>query len=142
MVVATPLPGEYLIKVTHKGKLYQLEPVDPLANGPQDAFVLNSGKEQAVSLVVSGNATGGIKRPELELIEDSMTYFPTDIMTSFRIRGFVGLRYQLQSSPDLQTWTDVDAPFDLVQPVDVKTIFHPLEESYYFRVKEVSPINN
>lgn len=32
-----------------------------------------------------------------------MTYFPTDIMTSFRIRGFVGLRYQLQSSPDLQT---------------------------------------
>ena len=99
MVVATPLPGEYLIRVTHKGKLYQLDPVDPLANGPQDAFVLNSGKEQAVSLVVSGNATGGIKRPELELIEDSMTYFPTDIMTSFRIRGFVGLRYQLQSSP-------------------------------------------
>jgi hypothetical protein len=42
----------------------------------------------------------------------------------------------------LQTWTDVDAPFNLVQPVDVKTIFHPLEESYYFRVKEVSPINN
>ena len=142
VVISNPVAGDYIVKVSHKGRLYQLNPVDPAATGPADDFLLETGEGQAVSLVVTGNEIGSFKRPELVFVPGSHGETPVSTLGTFLVEGFVGLRYQLQRSADLQTWTDVDAPFHLSQPVEVKTVIHPIEDGSFYRVCEISPTNN
>jgi hypothetical protein len=142
VVISNPVAGDYIVKISHKGRLYQLNPVDPAETGPDDDFLLETGEGQAVSLVVSGNEIGSFKRPELVFVPGSHGETSVSTLATFLVDGFVGLRYQLQRSADLQTWTDVDAPFHLSQPVEVKTVIHPIEEGHFYRVREISPTNN
>ncbi len=142
VIIPNPVAGDYIVKVSHKRRLYQLNPADPTAVGPGDDFLLETGEGQAVSLVVSGNEIGSFKRPELVFVPSSHGETSVSTLATFLVDGFVGLRYQLQKSVDLQSWTDVDAPFHLTQPVEVKSVIHPIEEGHFYRVREISPTNN
>lgn len=142
VVIKQPVAGEYLIRVTHKDRLFQLSPVDPNLSEHSDDFALETGAGQAISVAVSGNEIGSFKRPELEFVPGSPSETAILTLATFYVKGFVGLRYQMQRSADLETWVNVDAPFHLSQSVEIKTAAHTIEDGQFYRVREISPTNN
>ena len=97
VVISNPVAGDYIVKISHQGRLYQLNPVDPAETGPDDDFLLETGEGQAVSLIVSGNEIGSFKRPELVFVPGSHGETSVSTLATFLVDGFVGLRYQLQN---------------------------------------------
>lgn len=144
VVISAPLPGTYTIKITHKGKLWDLRPVDPNQTGADDLFILESGKDQAVSLIMSGNAPGTPKRPGLTIDPFSPSLQNGTITSVLTIEGFVGVPYQLQISDSLETddWQNVDPFFVLENTTVFKTVQHPENLGKFYRVVEVSPNDN
>ena len=68
-----------------------------------------------------------------------------DICLSFE--GFVGLRYQVESSPDLVTWTPQGNPLDLTSPNGSILTPDPIDPvngngKIFFRLRELSPTDN
>ncbi len=144
VVISTPVPGTYTIKITHKGKLWDLRPVNPNQTGADDLFILESGKDQAVSLIISGNAPGTPKRPSLAIDEFSPILQSGTITSVLTIEGFVGVPYQLQISDSLETddWQNLDPFFVLDNTTVFKTVQHPESLGRFYRVIEVFPSDN
>ena len=144
VVISTPVPGTYTIKITHKGKLWDLRPVNPNQTGADDLFILESGKDQAVSLIMSGNAPGTPKRPSLAIDEFSPILQNGTITSVLTIEGFVGVPYQLQISDSLETddWQNLDPFFVLDNTTVFKTVQHPESLGRFYRVIEVFPSDN
>jgi hypothetical protein len=125
---------------TASGSVYIRE--EKILNDFSSDFALETGVGQAISVAVSGNETGSFKRPELEFVPRSPSETGILTLATFYVKGFVGLRYQMQRSADLETWVNVDAPFHLSQSVEIKTAAHTIEDGQFYRVREISPTNN
>jgi hypothetical protein len=143
VVIENPIAGTYFLKVSHKGTLIANEKVEGT-----ETYRQVSGREH-FSLCLSGNLNPEPARPGLTLLE-RLPRTATSEYVTFEIEGFVGLYYQLESSGDLVTWTDeVEVigqqlpaiPVTGQAPFTVTILREPLQDSLYYRIKEVTPPN-
>jgi hypothetical protein len=145
VVIESPIAGTYTLKVSHKGTLIANEEVEGT-----DTYQQVSGREQHFSLCLSGNFDPQPARPGLSLVE-RLPRTTTSEYVTFEIDGFVGLYYQLQSSEDLENWTDevevigqslAAIPVTGQAPFTVTILREPLRDALFYRIKEVTPPNS
>lgn len=90
IVISTPVAGTYTVKISHKGQLRAADPIlpgEPEYDAANPKYRLVSGREQAISLCVTGNK---------ELSSDFLkANAPLVIGNSvfFELQSFVGVRY-------------------------------------------------
>jgi len=144
VVIDTPLPGTYLIKVKHKGTLHTAELVgnpDPVDAQTETSLVPN--QLQDFSLAISGNQGPSPRRPKLFNIRFTNNNLDLD----FSMIGFPGVRYQLQESLDLITWDDLEVPFEtptrdvtsLSEATDIRVLAPLVTGKRFYRVREIGP---
>jgi hypothetical protein len=138
IIITAPAAGEYTVQISHKGTLKASELVQPGEVG-YDAttlkYRLESGREQNVSVAISGNK---------ELSTDGLSVFPpTVIGTSvlLEFQSLVGIRYQLESSDDLDSWTDEGGPVNATQNPQPLTLTNPVGTlKKFYRYREITPL--
>lgn len=82
--------------------------------GPNGEYLLSSNAEQAVSICVLGNKDPSPLLPRLRFdrIEETRIGNQPWNRVYLKLDGLLGVRYQVQKSSDLETWVDIDNPFD------------------------------
>jgi len=133
IVLTLPAPGEYLLCIDHKGSLKAS--VEAAGGG----FELQSGKDQAVSIVVSGNVDLDPALPRIT----SLAPNSSGTRMSLEVEGFIGVFYQVQESSDMITWTSISNTFSPLEIVTNPTTFlsSPIgnDAKRYFRMIPVNP---
>ena len=104
VVIPTPVAGEYLVRISHKGSLKSLQLITTQQPGtilPESAqFQLLTGQTQNVSICISGNKDRFPLLPAL----GKPTIVGNEIY--FELRGHLGVHYLIEQSTDLITWTE------------------------------------
>ena len=144
VIIPTPQDGNYTVCISHKGSLKRMTVAldDPLVQ--DGAFILTDNAEQAVSICITGNKDPNPILPRLRIHNmrevNSGAAIPW-YLVDLRFDGFLGVRYQLQVSSDLENWVDQNDPFDAVQ--QDQTIYPVLirssEARNYIRARAISP---
>ena len=135
VVVDAPVAGVYTVRISHKGSLRvskAIEPGHPQYDANVAKYELIDGQHQRFSLALSGNA---------ELPGDRFTMTGVERVgddTLLEWQSVPGLRYQIEASADLQTWTDVGGAVDATSTL---TPFLTTEAGgtpkKFYRVREV-----
>jgi len=134
IVLTLPAPGEYLLRIRHKGSLR----ASVLTSGPgePEVFELQSGKQQAVSIVVSGNIDPDPVLPRITGIIPNTVGSRADL----KVVGFLGVSYQLEESSDMINWTLTNHPPVVIQANPTTFLSPPFanHSKRYYRVTPVS----
>jgi len=139
IVIETPVAGTYSVQISHKGQLRAADLVvlgEPEYDANNPKYRLVSGREQAVSLCITGNK---------ELPSDFLTAAAPLVVGNsvlLELQSFIGVRYQLEGSEDLLTWIDIGAPVDTAQvPQPLTVIRNPSDLKKFYRYREITPLN-
>jgi hypothetical protein len=136
VVINTPIPGTYKVRVKHKGTLKDL--VRLVAGNPQfdpamPKYEIVSQRQQAFTLAVTGNA---------EVPGDAIKIVNFGVVGNavyFEWTSTVGLRYQWQQSNTLLpgSWINIGPLVDATQPITPLVLIKPNEPKMFYRVGEV-----
>ena len=138
VVISNPVPGDYTLQITHKGSLKSLQLItssDPNTVLPNESeFQLLSGQSQAVSICVLGNKDPSPLYPQLgkPIFIGGGLYF--------EVKGHLGVHYKMETSTDLETWTEVPNLTIEVQtfPQSLGPIpHHPANPKTFYRLKPI-----
>jgi hypothetical protein len=142
IVIQTPVPGTYLIRVTHKGTLKSWEKVEETPEPAIANYELLPNQHQAFSLALSGNLDPEPSRLTLDL--DSVEFQAGGDLVNLSLHSFVGLRCQLESSDDLNQWLSEGDPFHVSVCPQPLTRFYPSQHKSkrFYRVRVIAPLEN
>jgi len=114
VVVPAPVAGTYTVRISHKGSLRSaaaIQPGHPQYDANLVRYELTSGQQQRFSLALSGNK----ELPGDRFAITSMDRIGNDSLLEWQ--SVKGLRYQLETSADLVTWTAVGGPVNATLPL-------------------------
>lgn len=109
VVVAAPVAGTYTVRISHKGSLrtaQAIQPGHPQYDPNTTRYELVAGQYQRLSLALSGNAA----LPGDRFAITSIERIGNDSLLEWQ--SVPGIRYQVETSADLQSWSDVGGPVD------------------------------
>jgi hypothetical protein len=125
-------PGTYKFIISHKGSLRRSE--QTTANPPR--YQLLTGEYQTFSLAIAGNVERDGDLFEVTGIDRMTT--PTNVLVPLTWESVKGLRYRVQRSLDLQTWSDLPGDLDATGETTTTTITEALGlDKVFYRVIEV-----
>ena len=139
-VTVTPLSGSFLtagtykLQITHKGSLRRAQQTSssPLR------YQLLTGEYQKFSLAVAGNVARDGERLAVTSVSRAIT--GTNALVPISWSAVKGLRYRIQRSLDLQSWTDLAGDITATTEAATTTVTEGLGVTkVFYRVKEVSP---
>lgn len=141
-MIPAPVPGTYLVRVSHKGTLKSWEVVEETPEPEVLKFKLQPNRHQAFSLAMSGNLD-----PEpikLSLTLNSLEFQAGGDLINFSLDSFVGLRCQLEGSDDLDQWFPEGDPFQVLVKPQPLTRFYANEHKSkrFYRVRLIGPLEN
>lgn len=135
VVVSAPVAGTYTVRISHKGSLdtaQAIQPGHPQYDPNVTRYELTGGQHQRFSLALSGNSELAGDR----LCITSIERIGSDSLLEWQ--SVPGIRYQVETSADLQTWSDVGGPVDATLTL---TPFLTTEaggtDRKFYRVREV-----
>ena len=135
VVVAAPVAGTYTVRISHKGSLriaQAIQPGHPQYDPNTTRYELVAGQYQRLSLALSGNAA----LPGDSFAITSIERIGNDSLLEWQ--SVPGIRYQVETSADLQSWSDVGGPVDATLTL---TPFLTTEaggtDRKFYRVREV-----
>lgn len=135
VVVSAPLAGTYTVRISHKGSLDIAEAIQlghPQYDPNVTRYELTVGQHQRFSLALSGNSELAGDR----LCITSIERIGNDSLLEWQ--SVPGIRYQVKTSADLQSWSDVGGPVDATLTL---TPFLTTEaggtDRKFYRVREV-----
>jgi hypothetical protein len=140
LVTVTPLSGSFLtagtykLQITHKGSLRRAQQTSssPLR------YQLLTGEYQKFSLAVAGNVARDGERLAVTSVSRAIT--GTNALVPISWSAVKGLRYRIQRSLDLQSWTDLAGDITATTEAATTTVTEGLGVTkVFYRVKEVSP---
>lgn len=114
VVVSAPVAGTYTVRISHKGSLRSaaaIQPGHPQYNANLVRYELTNGQHQRFSLALSGNK----ELPGDRFAVTGMDRIGNDSLLEWQ--SVKGLRYQLETSADLVTWTAVGGPINATLPL-------------------------
>ena len=140
IIIPAPVAGTYFVKVTHKGTLKSWEKVVETPEPEISKYKLNSNQHQAFSLAISGNLDPEPRQLNLEL--DSINFQAGGDLINLSFHAFIGLRYQLEGSDDLDQWLPEGDPFHVSVSPQPLTRFYPNEHKSkrFYRVRLITPL--
>jgi len=109
IVVSAPAAGAYTVRIFHKGSLsiaQAIQPGHPQYDPNVTRYELTTGQHQRFSLALSGN----VELPGDQFAITSIERIGNDSLLEWQ--SVPGIRYQVETSTDLQTWSDVGGPVD------------------------------
>jgi Subtilase family len=135
-----PLTGSYLthgtykLQITHKGSLRRAQQT---SNSPL-RYQLLTGEYQKFSLAIIGNMERSSDLLRVTTVDRAVT--PSNVLVPLTWSSDKGLRYRVQRSLDLLTWTDVPGDITATGSTSITTIIEALGiNRLFYRVKEVNP---
>jgi hypothetical protein len=135
VVVSAPVAGTYMVRVSHKGSLaiaQAIQPGHPQYDPNVTRYELTGGQHQRFSLALSGNA----ELPGDRLVITSIDRIGNDSLLEWQ--SVPGIRYQVETSADLQTWSDVGGAVDATLTLTPFLITEPSgTDRKFYRVREV-----
>lgn len=139
-VTVVPLSGSYLtagtykLQITHKSSLRRAQQTStsPLK------YQLLTGEYQKFSVAVSGNVARAGEQLAVTSVARAIT--GGNALVPLTWSAVKGLRYRVQRSLDLQSWTDVGGDITATSDTGTSTVTEGLGVTkVFYRIKEVSP---
>jgi len=127
-------PGTYKLQITHKGSLRRAQQTSssPLR------YQLLTGEYQKFSLAITGNIERTSDLLRATTVDRAVT--PSNMLVPLTWTSDKGLRYRVQRSLDLLTWTDVPGDITATGSSSTTTMTEALGiNRLFYRVKEVNP---
>jgi hypothetical protein len=135
VIISAPVAGTYTVRISHKGSLdvaQAILPGHPQHDPNVTRYELIGGQHQRFSLALSGN----VELPGDRFAITSIERIGNDSLLEWQ--SVPGIRYQVETSADLQTWSDVGGPVDATLTL---TPFLTTEtggtDRKFYRVREV-----
>lgn len=139
-VTVVPLSGSFLtagtykLQITHKGSLRRAQQTStsPLR------YQLLTGEYQKFSVAVSGNVARAGDRLAVTTVSRAIT--GSNALVPITWTAVKGLRYRVQRSLNMQSWTDIAGDITSTSVTASTTVTEGLGvTTVYYRIKEVNP---